>query len=291
MPDRATLARVATRAALQARRSLSIPRDSPVISFDVAEDLGYEVRFIDAPSLEGMFSRAPHPLILLPSTAHRPRGRLAFTCAHELGHGILGHGERVDELVAAPLAKNDPEEFAANVFAGALLMPRAAVTAAISRRNVQLELAPPADIWKLACDLGVGYTTFVSHVSFGLELVSPEWAKQMRRSVPKQIRKELLGEAFASTQLLLDEHHKQGAVDLDVGDLLATTTELPLAENRLDLLLTPVTLTAESLHIYRALTPGIARLSCAGRDLDVRVSRAGYCGPQRNRFLDDPEAQ
>lgn len=65
-------------------------------------------------------------LILVNSTGATTRQR--FTCAHELGHYLLGHGQ--DELIYADYPGKDLEEMAANAFASHLLLPRSAVDAA-----------------------------------------------------------------------------------------------------------------------------------------------------------------
>lgn len=90
--------------------------------FDVALSLGISVRFLDVKTLEGMFARQPAPHILLPSSQHRPFGRITFSCAHELGHFQLGHATTVDE-VGGPVSHTHIEEIAADAFASWLLMP------------------------------------------------------------------------------------------------------------------------------------------------------------------------
>ncbi len=82
MTDRISLARQALRAAMQLRRNLVIPREMPVNALDIAMMIGADVRFLDAPSLEGMLVRDPGLRVLLPSTKHRPRSRILFSCAH-----------------------------------------------------------------------------------------------------------------------------------------------------------------------------------------------------------------
>jgi hypothetical protein len=286
--DRGMLARVATRAALQARRSLSIPRDQPINPFDIAESLGIEVRFVDAPSLEGMFSRAPHPLILLPSLGHRPRGRLAFTCAHELGHGLLDHGERVDDLVAEPLSRHDPAEFSADVFAGALLMPRPAVTAAFARRHIDVATASHHELFRVSCDLGVGFSTLIHHITFGLQMTGPDWAQKHARITAQSIRQSLLGPVSAPSVLHVDEHYSAPTVDLSVGEVLVT--EAP-AITTSDRLLHEESNELATHRLYRAARPGESSVHIGGRLVSLRVCRTNYVGPHRNRFLEDPEAE
>ena len=101
--------------------------------YDLAIDLQIKVIFISAPSLEGMYSPEPRPAIILNS--ERPAGRRRFTCAHEIGHHIFQHGYRIDELTEENSSSTSPEEFLAQRFASALLMPKIAVDSAFARRS------------------------------------------------------------------------------------------------------------------------------------------------------------
>ena len=61
------------------------------------------------------------PTIMVSSLAIPARQR--FTCAHELGHIILGHVGRYDLVCREPEPGDNPIEQAANVFASRLLAP------------------------------------------------------------------------------------------------------------------------------------------------------------------------
>lgn len=61
------------------------------------------------------------PTIMVSSLAIPARQR--FTCAHELGHIILGHVGRYDLVCREPDPGDTPIEQAANVFASRLLAP------------------------------------------------------------------------------------------------------------------------------------------------------------------------
>ena len=89
------LARRALRGALETRRRVRASTLDPVCVYDLAEQLGIEVKFFAGNSFGGMYVKTSQT-ILVPSL--RPPGRRAFTCAHEIGHWFFGHGTRIDRL-------------------------------------------------------------------------------------------------------------------------------------------------------------------------------------------------
>ena len=158
--SRAVLARQALRAALGFRQRYGYKLWEPVSPYDVAARLRVEVRFVDIPSLEGMYLKCtPEPTILLPSD--RPAGRQTFSCAHEAGHHEFSNGSRIDEYfdLGAPVARFDPVEFMADTFAGFLLMPKVAVEHGFAARGLRLATCTPEQIYIVAGWLGVGYET------------------------------------------------------------------------------------------------------------------------------------
>ena len=82
------------------RRRAGFSLNEAICVYDLADQLGIEVRFADIPSMEGMYCRESGPTIILSSL--RPSGRQAFTCAHELGHHSNGDGTGIDQLVERP---------------------------------------------------------------------------------------------------------------------------------------------------------------------------------------------
>ena len=122
MNDRRAMVRQAMAAALRTRLSVGYGLDHAVCVYDLAEKLGVEVRFLDLPSMEGMYSSASSPTIIVSSL--RPPGRRAFTCAHELGHHNRSDGVKIHELAEQRDKPSfDSKEFMADCFAGALLSP------------------------------------------------------------------------------------------------------------------------------------------------------------------------
>jgi Zn-dependent peptidase ImmA (M78 family) len=97
MRGRKQIVQEAMSRALHARRSAGIALSETFCVFDFADQVGVEVRFVDAPSMEAAYACMPRPVILV--STWRPPGRKAYNCAHELGHHFYGHGMRVDELL------------------------------------------------------------------------------------------------------------------------------------------------------------------------------------------------
>lgn len=287
MSDRVSLGRIAMRSALQLRRVLSIPREAPANVYDIASALGVEVWFVNRPSLEGMFYRGPHPKILLPSWRHRPKGRIAFSCAHELGHFQLGHGTQVDEYIE-DLQESGPksdEEFAADTFAANVLMPRQAVVQRFASRGWDLFNADPIQLFAVAGELDVGYSTLLKHLRYGLKLVNNGWLAPRLKITPKAIRQEVTGEAGPSRIVIVDDHWSSVPIDLEVGDEVAIPLNLEVEGD--DLIHDVGSHGGYSRWI--GTRAGEAGVRVNNRRHRVRIARVGYCGMLKYRFLDDPD--
>jgi len=236
-----------------------------------------------------MFLRDPHPTVVVPSLNHRPRGRVTYSCAHEIGHFQLGHGTKVDEYLegdAEARPKSD-EEFAADTFATGLLLPRQAVLQRFRVRDAEPSKATPQVIFAVAGELDVGYQTLLKHLCYGLELVANDWLQDRQRTTPKQLRAAVLGPLDSRRLVFVDQFWPLVPLDLEVGEYVAMPAN---ASARVPQLLTEVGCNS-GWRSYRACTPGVARLSVGDCSISIRVSRFGYCGLLKFRFLDDPEAE
>jgi Zn-dependent peptidase ImmA (M78 family) len=273
------------RRAFEARNRLSATRTEPINVFDSCQKSGVDVRFVDAPSLEGMYCRAPRLSIFVPSSKHRPWGRIVFSCAHELGHHELGHGTRADKYLAGGHhgKSRDPEELAADVFAAHFLMPRQAVVHALRLRSWDVMTLSPQQAFRLAGLFGVGYRTFIWQLAVGLQVLPEADSKRLLKAKPKEIRRDIWPAAAASRLLVVDSVWEGTSIDVEVGDFIATmrAADLPTPLfNRAG--------NASDLSVWVAETPGRGQLTLNGRKVAVRVSRKDYVGAWRHRFV--PEA-
>jgi hypothetical protein len=253
--------------------------------FDLAQQLGVEVRFANIASMEGLYLRQDAPVILVPS--ERPAGRQRFSCAHELGHHVFGDGSHIDELFDAQahvIRKDD--EILADMFAGMLLMPKTAVDRAFSVRNLDPRTAEPVDFYRIACWLGVGYATLVGHMHFALGALSEERCAEIDRHSPKAIRVSTLGQSALSEELILvDEQWTARPVDAAVGDFIllprGVDSEGASCEWRGAL---------PSGELYQAVAPGVGRFeSSNGWASFVRVARKHFEGRSIFRHLEEIE--
>lgn len=281
-----SLGRRALRMALQLRRNRSVPRESSINAVDVALGLGITVRFLDKKSLDGMYCQNPGPHIFLPCTAHRPAGRIMFSCAHEIGHHMLSHGTHVDEYLDNPhLSRpSSPEERAANIFASYLLMPRPAVLGCFTRRGWEAENPTPAQIYRASVELGVGYSTLINHLGWSLEILPRHRMDTLLKVQPKDIRSEIIERDLPGPLVVLDKHWVGSAVDLEVGGLLAISNVIEesvpgMSDEGV----------ANGWRLLRAKRQGISKLNLWGSPWRIRIARSGYCGSARYRHMEDAD--
>ncbi len=284
MSNRQALARLAATHALRVRAAAQAKPWVAIDVFDLAQQLGVEVRFANIASMEGMYLRQAAPVILVAS--ERPAGRQRFSCAHELGHHVFGDGSHIDELFDAQTHAVRPDgEIRADMFAGMLLMPKTAVDRAFSARNLDSRTAEPADFYRVACWLGVGYATLAGHMHFALGVLSETRFAEIERHTPKAIRASILGQSVSEELISVDEQWTERPVDAAVGDFIhlprGVTAEGACCERR------------EALPtgaLYQAIAPGVGRFeSSSGWASFVRVARKHFEGRSIFRHLEEVE--
>ena len=163
---RTQLARQALEKSLEVREEYGYDFRSPLCVYDLSDCAGVKVQFVNDVSMEGVYAALAKPTILLSSL--RPLARRAFTCAHELGHHVFGHGSTIDELRDGfQSGMSSSNEFLADTFAGFILMPAQGVKRAFSTRGLAATTATPEDIYTVASSFGVGYETIIGVVHAG----------------------------------------------------------------------------------------------------------------------------
>ena len=281
--DRRSIARRAAAAALRARRNAGYGFTEPICVFDLVERLGVEVRFVDIPSMEGMYLHSEvAPTILVSSL--RPPGRRAFTCAHELGHYSNGDGTKVDELVEKRSHRSFEEsEFAADCFAGILLMPKVAIDRAFALRKWNVQECNPGQFYLLSNYFGVGYSTLIHHMRSSLHILSAAQASDLLKVRPRNAQEQAVGWRCQRTIRIVDRYWEGYALDVELGDLVLVRGHPKFQGQCLESLRA-----AADGHLFIARQPGIGRIENGPRQsIYTRVSRHQFVGRNTFRHLEE----
>jgi Zn-dependent peptidase ImmA (M78 family) len=283
--NRRQLAQRAMLKSIDVRTEAGLNLMTPICIYDLCESQGLRVRFVNI-NMEGSYFRGNPSLILL--SALRPMPRRNFTCAHELGHHVFGHGSTVDKLIQE--SKNGsrfkPDEFLVDCFGGFLLMPTLGVRRAFASRGWDVGSANATQLYTVACSFGVGYETLIDHMTYSLFMLDQTKAESLRKVKLNMIRNELLGRPSPDPLVVADEQWLLPTVDAEVGTtLLFPKTAVP-SNNA-------ITLEGEyeRWHVFKASRPGIARVCCTASNWAVfaRVSRVQFEGLSKYRHLEEVE--
>lgn len=270
-------------ASIAARTKIGADLQSPICVYGMCEAHNVTVRFNDI-NMEGMYDREPKPRIHV--SVLRPLARRAFTCAHELGHHVFGHGSTIDELRddQAKNADRPPNEVLADAFAAFVLMPTLGLREAFNKRGLDPNGASAADMYAIACNFGVGQATLVNHLAYGIGMVNPVQRAQLGRITPKMIRTELLGEVVAEPLIVADQHWNSPTLDMEQGALVLLPSGVVVDTT----MLMPERDLATG-RLFRATKPGITRVVIPGTSWAtyVRIARRQYVGLARFRHLEE----
>jgi Zn-dependent peptidase ImmA (M78 family) len=181
-------------ASMQAARlhqTLQTPYDRPVDVFMLAQRLGL---WLVAQPLEkafGFYLREEQAAGVVVNSQH-PETLQRFTCAHEIGHHLLGHASHTDD--ASTLQRMSDlalQEHQAQVFAAALLMPGPLVNRTLHRLGVTSRLRP-ADIYAASRDMAVSYTAALWGLT-ALGKINTTTAADLARKGPRPAKDALRG--------------------------------------------------------------------------------------------------
>ena len=279
------LAKQALSKALEVRRKLNLDLKSPVCIYDVCKELGLTVQFVDLFGIEGMYLNEDGRKTILVSSL-RPIPRKNYTCGHELGHDLFGHGYKVDELEETTRKnQRDPQEFLVDCFAGFLLMPKIAVLNAFTLRGWMPATTTPQQVFTVACSFGVGYNTLIEHMTYTLQLITEAKAKELKKSNPKTVRQELLGES-SNPLMIADEQWLLKTIDVEVGYQLLLPKSVQIEG---DIISFQADL--QEGRLFQADRQGVARAYCPDSDWAafVRVSRFEYTGFSEFRHTEESD--
>lgn len=266
--------------ALRTRIERDIQLDESFCIFDLAHDLGAEVRFVALSSMEGAYFKDTKSILL---STLRPEGRIRFTCAHELGHYVFGHGDHFDELVEkANLSCGKDEESMANIFASFLLMPETTVRNYFFKNCWPIKNLTPVQLYKTSNWLGVSYLSIVSHIYYGLNMIDKTHYEKLKLVTVKSLKKDIAQEQLDSNLFVINKHWNGRPIDLQVNDVIIFEEEIE-CEN--DLIINNNT----KLNIYRATKPGLSRIKFlqSGTFHTLRIRREQYTGRSIFRHLDE----
>jgi IrrE N-terminal-like domain len=269
------------RAAATLRADLGLGPTDAVCPFDIADQMGIVVRLVALPTLEGMYSPQPRPAILV--GVERPIGRQRYTCGHELGHHVFEHGTRLDQLEDEPtVVAWTPEEFLAQRFSSALMMPKFAVESAFNRRRWPIAKPTAEMVFIVAQELGVGFTTLLEHLERTLGSLSGVATTRLRRISLKKLRASIARFAVSHDVLVVDNYWERRSADVEVGDVVLLPIDASFRGHCAAFDNQPVP------HLI-ANTPGVGHVSLASATTEVaiRVSRRKFTGLARYRHLED----
>ena len=303
---RGALAKEALASALKTRRKLKLDLHEAICVFDAAERLGIEVRFVEIPSMEGMYVRktldgtSPHILI----AAARPAGRQAMTAGHEIGHHVFGHGTRIDQYLKGATRTNqagsnppasmqafEPEEFLAQTFGSFFLMPKSAVDRGFAVRNVVPARATPSEVFRVAGWLGVGYSALVHHMCWSLKLVSWRHAETLLAAKLPSLREELVGRAVSGDVYFVDHNWTGRPLDLKIGDVAVVPSgavvEPSTGHHAAHQKVPPaiVSTTAQGVRLVEATSSGIGRIVAGDWAVFLRTAEREFAGRNAYRHL------
>lgn len=281
--ERKALVMQGMQASITARVKAGLDLKSPACVYSMCELHNVAVRFNDI-NMEGMYDRTPKPRIHL--SALRPLARRTFTCAHELGHHVLGHGSTIDELQEDQANHSDrpPNEILADAFASFVLMPTLGLREAFAKRNLDPNRATALDMYAVACNFGVGQATLVNHLAYGINMISQIQRDRLGRITPKMIRTELLGEAVSTPLTVADQYWSSPTLDVEQDALLLLPQGVVVDAS----MLVPERELAAG-RLFRAAKCGITRVVIPGTQWAtyVRVARRQYVGLARFRHLEE----
>lgn len=159
--ERDRVIRSASMEAARLHARLHTDFSTPVDVFRIVQELHLWLATEPLGNLFGFYLRKEDAAGIVLNSKH-PEDLQRYTCAHELGHHILGHSSHLDDDgTVYGSGSNSLTEHAAQVFAGAFLMPLGLVNRVV--RNLGLQGSPltASDVYEISRDMDVSFTAAV----------------------------------------------------------------------------------------------------------------------------------
>ena len=270
------LFRAAAKTALKIRTRAGYSVARPCDVYQLILRCRLELQFFAVLTLEGIYLEDGNTRRICVS-AFRPPGRQRFTAAHELAHSVLSHGTKVDtiEELRECAREDDVDEQLADMFATSLMMPSSAVHSGFRFRNIDLKKPTPAQLYRVATWLGVGYSTLGNYLFYSMKAISSQQLKQLLRCEPKMIKSELIRQQTTKEVFEFDALWNGERAHGQVGDFFTGITTV------YDDVLTPV-----RDGVFLANAPGQTTAALvSGGTVEVNISRQNYIGFCEYRYL------
>lgn len=273
------LSRQAAQAALRVRAKAKIGIDQSFCVIDLAGSLGLEVQFVDLASLEGAYFKGINKIML---STFRPDARVRFTCGHELGHHVFGHGDHFDELVekaGTVEAKNG--EIICDQFSSYLLMPLSLVRYGYNVRGCDCLATTPLDVLRVSSWIGVGYETLINQMCYGLNMIPRALHDDLKKAKLSLLKQSLIGKVTAKSILFVDEHWVGRPLDLAIGDHLVSDEEIVCDIGALSMA------RFGKYFVAEAIRPCVSHVKVGDKGHILRIRRSEYIGRAKFRHLEE----
>jgi hypothetical protein len=267
------------------RAELGLNMFQAVNVYDACIHLGISVRFLDI-NMEGMYVKqegGTNPTILISN--QRPFPRRAYSCAHELGHHVFGHGFKIDALSeSGSEGSNDADEFLVDCFAGSFLMPIAGIQAEFTKRNWVISKSSPIDFFTVCSVFGTGYQTMITHCKAN-GLISSDKAITLSKLKPSTILKSIISADISNSYFkIIDRQPQLALIDLEVTNYIILPEDILIEGDHLKKIKETNFGTA-----YQAVKPGIVRVYSVNGTFNsfVRIQNILYSGLAEYRHLEN----
>ena len=201
-------------------KRMDTPLDRPVDVFLLAQRLGL---WLTAQPLDtyGFYLRQGDVAGIVVNSRH-PESLQRYTCAHEIGHHVLGHESHADDAATLGLySRLGQQELQAQVFAASLLMPLPLARHVLHQVRTERGSIGPAEVYLFSRNIGVSYAAAAWQLA-EYNLLPRGQARQLVKQGAAAAKDELRGTTWVEDARadvwVLDERWNGIAIICRVGD-------------------------------------------------------------------------